>query len=291
MEVPQARKLKWGPRLSCRRQSTITDVVTHPSFSKFIDKSASIRLVDDLFTATKRAKMANRLEPTHPVHEPWKELGKDYTFKWTLQRQDTYNEAGGLGGTNGPAQKMKDGARTDDLAEMLMIAFPLRVLKYIIDRTNAIKIGLEGNATPKPILKQIFLCPGEDPPPNARNHFIPTERNRHLECTVNFLIAWFGVLILCGAYFSGDSNHRIKALYTYGHYGMTIPIALNAMPLSLFHFIRSHLHFSDASQQAPKGSKDYDPLFKVRYIIDELMKSMRSCWIAGDRVAVNESMI
>lgn len=63
------------------------------------------------------------------------------------------------------------------------------------------------------------------------------------------------------------------------------------MPRNSFQFIRSHIHFSDGLKQSPPGSKDYDPLFKVRYIIDKLMASMRACWVAGDRVTIDESMI
>lgn len=41
-----------------------TDIVTHKSFVKFIDKKQSIRLIEDIFSKTERARMAKRLEPT-----------------------------------------------------------------------------------------------------------------------------------------------------------------------------------------------------------------------------------
>ena len=134
LELGSVYKFITGTNLNGAHDSLVdvkaqTEIVTHPSFSSFINKSASICLIEDIFTASEKSKMANKLElePSRPVHEPWKELDKDSTFQWTPRREDTYNGAGGLGGTNGPSQKMKDGARTCDLAEMFMTAFPLAI--------------------------------------------------------------------------------------------------------------------------------------------------------------------
>ena len=82
-----------------------TDVVIHSSFHKFIDRAQSIRLVADIFSKNEQSKMAKRLEPSRPVHEPWLELEDDTIFEWSPDARDTYDGFDG-GGIHGPSQVM-----------------------------------------------------------------------------------------------------------------------------------------------------------------------------------------
>ena len=44
-------------------------------------------------------------------------------------------------------------------------------------------------------------------------------------------------------------------------------------------------------KQKERNVAGYDPLFKVRYPLEVMMKGMRSAWIAGQHVIKDESMI
>ena len=249
-----------------------TDIVTHPSFVPFLNRKESIRLVSDIFSSTKRVKMAKKLEPTHPVHQPWEELDKGSTFQWKPDRRDTYKGGDGAGKTVGPSAEMKGVARTGDLAKMFFQAMPLEAIDHIVLRTNAYahedwvveapRLDREGNVTKRSILKQVFPTAKEKFPPGARHHHISGNK-RPLFASIGFVIAWFGILILCGAFFRGDSNRGINAVYATGAYGLSIPVIQNAMPKDSFTWLRNYIHFSDGSLQQPKGHPDYDPLFKV----------------------------
>jgi hypothetical protein len=142
------------------------DIVTHPSFLSFINRKESIRLVSDIFSSAERNKMAKKLEPTRPVHQPWVELEKNLTFQWKPRRQDTYKGGNGAGKQVGPSMAMKDAARKSGLAKMFFQAFPLAIIDYITMRTNCYahedyvvetpRLDREDNVTKKPILKRIF---------------------------------------------------------------------------------------------------------------------------------------
>ena len=93
--------------------------------------------------------------------------------------------------------------------------------------------------------------------------------------TATYILAWFGILIICGAYFKGDTNRGINNIYCSPPYGISIPFNQNTNPA--FTFIQNFIHFSDARDRKPKGHKDYDLLFKVRFVLENIMKPMRTC--------------
>ena len=51
-----------------------TTVITSKHYREYIDKSKSIRLVEDIFTAAEQRDMLKKMESLRPVHEPWFEL-------------------------------------------------------------------------------------------------------------------------------------------------------------------------------------------------------------------------
>jgi hypothetical protein len=94
-----------------------------------------------------------------------------------------------------------------------------------------------------------------------------------------------------GAFFNGDNNRGVEAVYSNASYGVSLLFIQNTMPKNAFIFLRNYLHFSRTKDQKSSGQRGYDPLFKVRRIINMLMGRIRSVWIAGDRVTIDESMI
>ena len=65
-----------------------TDIVIHPYFVPFIDMSASVKEIADIFTATQQNEWKKKMEPIRPVHEPWVEITKDNNFSWEPGRAD-----------------------------------------------------------------------------------------------------------------------------------------------------------------------------------------------------------
>jgi hypothetical protein len=58
-----------------------------------------------------------------------------------------------------------------------------------------------------------------------------------------------------------------------------------------FTFVRRFLHFADNDKRIRRGDKGYDVLFKVRYVLDDIMKGLGCAWNAGEKVTIDESMI
>ena len=106
-----------------------------------------------------------------------------------------------------------------------------------------------------------------------------------------FILAWLGVVMYAGAFFNGDNNRDIDVIYSNASYGVSVPFIQNTMPQKAFIFLRNYMHFSHTQDQRSSGERGYDPLFKVRRIINMLMACIRTVWIAGDGVTIDESMI
>ena len=58
-----------------------------------------------------------------------------------------------------------------------------------------------------------------------------------------------------------------------------------------FTFVWRFLHFADNDKHIRRGDEGYDILFKVRYVLDLIMKRLGHAWNAGERVTIDESMI
>ena len=58
-----------------------------------------------------------------------------------------------------------------------------------------------------------------------------------------------------------------------------------------FEFLRRHIHFAENDQRKNAGESGYDPLFKVRYVLDEIGKGLIRVWRAGQKLSLDKSMI
>ena len=74
-------------------------------------------------------------------------------------------------------------------------------------------------------------------------------------------------------------------------YGVSIPYIQNTMTRDAYIFMRQYIHFADNHSKKAKGEIGYHALFKVKYVLDEMMKGMRKSWTAGQHVTIDESMI
>jgi hypothetical protein len=72
---------------------------------------------------------------------------------------------------------------------------------------------------------------------------------------------------------------------------MSIPYVMNSMRQKAFEFLRRHIHFAENDQRKNEGEPGYDPLFKVRYVLDKIGKGLIKMWQAGQNLSLDESMI
>ncbi len=77
--------------------------------------------------------------------------------------------------------------------------------------------------------------------------------------------------------------------------GIYLPYIYNAMQQEAFQFMRRYIHFTDNSKcnNKPLNESDtnFDPLSKIHYILNELIKGLWNAWTAGEKISINERMI
>ena len=78
-----------------------SEIITSTRFIPYIDKTKSIRFVEEIFSQAKTRDMLKSMESIRPVHEPWSwfELQPDDDVTYTAPRTDRYT--GPDGGANG----------------------------------------------------------------------------------------------------------------------------------------------------------------------------------------------
>eukprot|EP00569_Conticribra_weissflogii_P010240 CAMPEP_0171386528 /NCGR_PEP_ID=MMETSP0879-20121228/39538_1 /TAXON_ID=67004 /ORGANISM="Thalassiosira weissflogii, Strain CCMP1336" /LENGTH=102 /DNA_ID=CAMNT_0011898845 /DNA_START=1018 /DNA_END=1327 /DNA_ORIENTATION=+ len=90
--------------------------------------------------------MMRRLEPIHPVHDPWVKLNQDNNMQWTPHKEETYCSSQ-VFGKCGPSslkplgsvalQEMVDIARsTESLAQFFLSIFMVKLFEYITRMRN-----------------------------------------------------------------------------------------------------------------------------------------------------------
>ena len=72
-----------------------SDIILHPSFAPYLNKTQSIVPIDEIFTETEVREMKKKMEPNHPVHDPWVEITEDADIKWEPTRTDSYTGSEG----------------------------------------------------------------------------------------------------------------------------------------------------------------------------------------------------
>jgi hypothetical protein len=274
-----------------------TDIVTSKYFIDFIDLSKSIRSINDIFTTTEQREMTKQLEPSRPVHKPWQEFDPENDIHWEPKESDKYTGASG-GAKEGPTLGA-DVAAVIGLSQLFFYILPLPLFTYVADATKKYayhdwvvpkdRLDRDGNTTVRPILSPITVGEGETLPPIARHR--PDKSPVSPSITCYFILAWLSIVILAGAYAGGNNNRFIRNVYRNSPYGICIPFIQNAMTEHNFTFVRRFLHFADNDKHIRRGDEGYDILFKVRYVLDLIMKRLGHAWNAGERVTIDESMI
>ena len=276
-----------------------TDIVTSQQFLPFIDRCKSIRPMDELFSRATQRQMAKELEPSRPVHEPWVEFDEHNTLDWERRRDDTYNGSQ-AGGRCGPSNGAEAAAKEGGLVSLFFFIFPIKIFEGIAIATERYaykewvipkpRRDKDGNITKRPIFVP-WICRGQrDKRPAEARHRADCSEFKP-KVTIEYVLAWIGILILSGAYFGGKNNRGINNIYRNAPYGVSVPFIQNSMPRNAFDFMRRYIHFVDNRDRRKDGEPGYDPLFKVRPVLDAVMDGLRRAWVAGEKITIDESMI
>ena len=83
----------------------------------------------------------------------------------------------------------------------------------------------------------------------------------------------------------------MRKMWQHPPYGISIPYVQNTMQRDEFEFMRRYIHFADNYKWPKTMDKNYDPLFKVTYVLKEVRFGIRRVWHAGKDVLLDESMI
>lgn len=275
-----------------------SDVILHPSFIPYIDRSFSIQTIDLIFTATQQNAWKKDMEPLRPVHDPWIELSEEADVTWSPRAEDTYTGVSG-GGLAAPTSGMSETARKASLlTELFLFLLPLKFFETVAIQTKKYcyedwvteKFASTRDGGTKDVrhFVQVPRYKNGKPFP-GRRHRGDKEKKR-FKITAGYIICWFAALMLQGAHF-GTYKPPATKLWRESPYGIRFPYLQNAMTSDAYTFMRRFIHFSDSTKRKGKGSIGFDPLYKVRYPLDVMMKGMRSAWNAGKHVTIDESMI
>ena len=90
--------------------------------------------------------------------------------------------------------------------------------------------------------------------------------------TLGYVIAWFGIVIINRAM---QLEKPIRNFYRNLPYGFYYPPIANAITRDAFEFMRCHIHFVENREKKKPGEKGYDPLFKVRKIMNDIMANLQ----------------
>jgi hypothetical protein len=141
-----------------------TSIVLHELFVPFINRKQSIDSIDKIFKAKDVAEWKRKMEPVHPVHDPWIELTEDFNVEWEPSWTDSYNGANG-GPKAGPTQHIMDIARgANSLADVFFGILPLTFFQHVSKMTDKYcyldwvvekeQLDSDGNVKKKKVLKQ-----------------------------------------------------------------------------------------------------------------------------------------
>ena len=99
LELGVVWKFLFGQNLNGAHDSLIdavaqTDIIVHPSFVPFLDRSQSVKTIDEIFSKKLQAEWRKEMEPTRLIHSPWKEQLPEDSKEWEPVEEDSYTGDG-----------------------------------------------------------------------------------------------------------------------------------------------------------------------------------------------------
>ena len=266
-----------------------TDIVIDPRFVSWIDRDISVRSVEKIFANALTREWRKKLEPLKTVHSPWTEQTAEASVEWEPDLADRYTGPDGGSIESGPSSRMKEIIRTaTSLAPVFLFVMPWSFWNTVAKRSHAYAyenyvVPVPTEAGKRPKLKQ---CRKSTP---GHRHRADNEKNKFTFCA-SYVLVWIAVLILMGAHY-GSYKPPSRAFWARPPYGISHPYIQNALTGNSFEFMRRYFHPALNKREIPKGKKGYDPLFKIRFVLDVVMKGLAAAWVAGQWITIDESMI
>ena len=106
------------------------------------------------------------------------------------------------------------------------------------------------------------------------------------DVTAQELCAYFGMCIIMGI----NSLPRISMYWSSDSFIGNSGIQ-NVMTKNRFEEISQYIHFNDSSQEPPRGADNYDRLFKVRPILDNILEKIQNVFEPSKNLSIDEGMI
>jgi hypothetical protein len=157
---------------------------------------------------------------------------------------------------------------------------------WVVEKEHRNEDGNEKNK--RTYLANVAPTTGGKPTPGRRHH--TNNDPVRWDAYPGFIISWISILILQGGHF-GSEKRTVRKMWQGSPYGLSIPYVRNSMQRDAFEFIHRHIHFVDNHKQKCESELGYDPLFKVRYVIDEIGKGLIRVWSTGKKLSIEKSMI
>ena len=101
--------------------------------------------------------------------------------------------------------------------------------------------------------------------------------------TLSEFTTWIGLHMMMVSCWSKNQD-----AYFYGKGGFD---ARQYMSRARFYWIKHFLHFNDVTQMRPKGSPGYDPLFRLRPVVDYLNAMFCKYWKLSEYFSLDEMMV
>ena len=210
-------------------------------------------------------------------------------MEWEPDLADRYTGPDGGSVKSGPSSKMKETIRVaTSLAPVFLFLMPWSFWKKVAKRSHiyayedyVVPVLTEGGKRPK--LKQ---CRRKE---DDKRHRADNEKQK-FTFSADYVLVWISVLILLGGHY-GSSKPPSMTFWARPPYGISHPYIQNALTGQSFEFMRRYFHPALNKREIPKGKKNYNPLFKICFVLIVAMKGLAAAWVAGKYVTIDESMI
>jgi hypothetical protein len=270
-----------------------TKIMLHEYFLPFIDRTKSIKHIDDIWGQKIKRAAKTASEPTRPVPVPWK--ADDDMETWEPPSLFDFKGKKSAG-ASAEAKAVCAGKDSQDaLIELWFTIFTIDLCNEIVHETNRYafddwvlpmdRIDRDGKQTKRKYWKHV-----SDYVDGARHRVLKEpliRKGKLFQATVGFLIAWHGLLI----YYAAKRKRNVTMMWAKPPNGDQDPIAINTMPRDAFLFLCRMLHFCNNSEISVQTDGHFTPMCKVGNVSRVLMDGLRTCWDASDQLTVDESMI
>ncbi|XP_046391578.1 piggyBac transposable element-derived protein 4-like [Ischnura elegans] len=120
----------------------------------------------------------------------------------------------------------------------------------------------------------------------AQSNLYAEQHEQNLELTVEELKAWLGIIIFMGFHYlpsirlfwSTDENFHCERV-------------ARIMSLNRFLKILRFLHINDNTKMPPRGSQNFDRLYKIRPLLNQLSETFPSAYSPSRFLSIDESMV